>query len=349
MDKIRYKKLPGRSRILGSARLWLGPDHILSQKSSSFNENYKRFYFSDIQAISVSKTNRGKIINIILLSLTALIGIFYVDQHFGTPLIGLVFLVSAFINTIMGPTSKGYLITAVTREELPSLNRMRNALKVINTLKLHIERVQGRISREELAGGLTVSFQTSGRPEQKTHVRDAGPRHRQSRPAPSSLVVKESKRSSYNGTYHIILFALVLASAFMTTADHVIVSIPLTLLHIFISFIVSFFIIVCLVKQQGASISNGLKNTTWGLLIFIVVKNLLGIPVYMYMIMSGKIELGAITQWQQIISIASYPADTDIFLTVINVFSALGDVSLGIVGTLAYRRSRQASRNTGTQ
>ena len=50
MNSIR--KLPGRRRgFLFGSSVWMGPDHLLLVKSARFREDYKRFYFRDIQAI----------------------------------------------------------------------------------------------------------------------------------------------------------------------------------------------------------------------------------------------------------------------------------------------------------
>jgi len=43
------------------SRLYLGKDHLL-RVSASWVENYRRFYFNDIEAVIVSRTNRGLIL-----------------------------------------------------------------------------------------------------------------------------------------------------------------------------------------------------------------------------------------------------------------------------------------------
>src|SRR6185503_16307515 len=54
-----YRRLPGReSGLLSYSRLWLGPDHLLLARTTFFSEEYKRFYFRDIQAIVMRKTRR---------------------------------------------------------------------------------------------------------------------------------------------------------------------------------------------------------------------------------------------------------------------------------------------------
>src|SRR5258706_15869107 len=59
-----YVRLPGIGRgMIGIARLWLGHDHLLAVHSTGYSEDYKRFYFRDIQAIITRKTELGKIVN----------------------------------------------------------------------------------------------------------------------------------------------------------------------------------------------------------------------------------------------------------------------------------------------
>ena len=58
-NRERYRKLPGRRRgfIFGSS-VWMGSDHLLLVKSARFREEYKRFYFRDIQAIVTANAPR---------------------------------------------------------------------------------------------------------------------------------------------------------------------------------------------------------------------------------------------------------------------------------------------------
>jgi hypothetical protein len=59
-----YKRLPGRgSTLAGYHRLWLGDDHVLLVKSGTMNETYRRFFFADIQAITLRRTDFGKYLN----------------------------------------------------------------------------------------------------------------------------------------------------------------------------------------------------------------------------------------------------------------------------------------------
>ena len=53
----RYRRLPGRAFSLVSRdSLWLAEDHLLSVQSNRFSEDYRRYYFRDIQAFAIQRT-----------------------------------------------------------------------------------------------------------------------------------------------------------------------------------------------------------------------------------------------------------------------------------------------------
>ena len=67
-NKKIYQRLPGKKKsfIIGYHTLWRGADHLLSVYSRFGIEDYRRFYFTDIQSMIVHKTVIGKIQNLIL-------------------------------------------------------------------------------------------------------------------------------------------------------------------------------------------------------------------------------------------------------------------------------------------
>ena len=57
---MAYRKMrASRNGIGSSSRIYLGEDHLLSVESNLSTEKYYRFYFSDIQAIIVRRTDRA--------------------------------------------------------------------------------------------------------------------------------------------------------------------------------------------------------------------------------------------------------------------------------------------------
>jgi hypothetical protein len=139
--------------------LWLGNDHLLSIDSTRFTEEYKRFYFRDIQAITIRITNRRKIWNLVLmLSLLFWLGSLVrmlSELDTGTIVfMGITFLILALpllLNNILGPTCTAYLRSAVQIEELPSLSRVLRAHNVLDRIRPLIVAAQGQLTPEELS------------------------------------------------------------------------------------------------------------------------------------------------------------------------------------------------------
>src|SRR5580693_8033557 len=54
-----YRKLPCKRRgFFNVSTVWAGPDHLLLVRGSRFREEYKRFYYRDVQAIAVARAPR---------------------------------------------------------------------------------------------------------------------------------------------------------------------------------------------------------------------------------------------------------------------------------------------------
>lgn len=149
-----YKGLPGNGWSIAilryNSRLYLAKDHLLRVNASSWSENYRRFYFADIQGIVVSQTN-GRIIwsvvNALLLGIFLLFGI-GTDATWGWIVYGSLALVFAFLfitNLLRGPTCRVLIQTRVGVEPLASLRRIPVAQRSIEILKAQIQAVQGAL------------------------------------------------------------------------------------------------------------------------------------------------------------------------------------------------------------
>ncbi len=153
--RIHYTRLPGRGLrregLIALTRtwctLWLTDDHILSVDNHVFSEDYKRFYFRDIQAIVFSKTRRGAVWNMVLSIFVALWLLTMFSQEamewrITWLIVAVLFIVLLVINIVRGPTCKCQLMTAVHKETLPSLNRMNTTERVLGTLRQRIRQAQ---------------------------------------------------------------------------------------------------------------------------------------------------------------------------------------------------------------
>ena len=154
-----------------SSSLWLGKDHVLSVDSKRYSEQYKRFYFRDIQAITIIRTKRRDTWNLVL-ALFVVVSLAFMFEGFGTPAAtwAVIFLIVISLNNYLGPTCRAYLRTAVQVEELPSLNRVNRAEKVLSRIRPLIVTAQGQLEPEEAAVRMRELFGSRSEPAQQSSV-----------------------------------------------------------------------------------------------------------------------------------------------------------------------------------
>lgn len=162
MTEPEYIKLtPPRQRggfaVVSSCRsnLWLAKDHVLCVETEGYTESYKRFYFRDIQAVTLRKTVRMLVLAIVTGSFTGLFSFIAltVDAIEATWIFGILAGICAIpfiLNFLYGPTCACQLRTAVQTEDMPSMGRVRRARKVMNRLRPLIAEAQGQITAEEI-------------------------------------------------------------------------------------------------------------------------------------------------------------------------------------------------------
>jgi hypothetical protein len=147
-----YKRLPGRSRqLFNASSLWDGKDHLLQVNSHGVTESYRRFFYRDIQALVICQT-KGHIISTIVLGLLAAatgipVAFLPVEVAVVFGFFAGVFLIAVLINVLRGPTCRATLRTAVQTQDLPSLNRVRTARKLLGLLQPRIMAAQQEIEQ----------------------------------------------------------------------------------------------------------------------------------------------------------------------------------------------------------
>jgi hypothetical protein len=181
MSEDQYRRLTwARRRQAGfvvfshtRSSLWLGKDHVLAIDSSGYTETYKRFYFQDIQAITIRHTNRRKVWNWVLaLPLVIFLAIWVSavissgGASMGGIIAGTIFAllwgVPLLINNLRGPTCACQLRTAVQVEDLPSLCRLRKTRRILDRLRPLIAQAQGQLASEEIAARMQAWSATGG-------------------------------------------------------------------------------------------------------------------------------------------------------------------------------------------
>jgi hypothetical protein len=202
-EESSYRRLPGRGRrtsgciSVGAATstIWLASDHLLLRESVyGISETYKRFYFRDVQAFIVRRSPRW-IAWICVWTILSLLFFFCWGtadwRGWGWPFFSALCFVLTMIQLARGPSCVTYLMTAVQRELLSSLNTVRKARRGLKRLVPLIQEKQGVYDPAMLAEPIQM------------------PRSREAAVAPAvvpgtSVIVRVSR-------IHFVLFAMTFA------------------------------------------------------------------------------------------------------------------------------------------
>ncbi|MDX2502717.1 MAG: hypothetical protein QNL14_19695, partial [Deltaproteobacteria bacterium] len=247
-----YRRLSGSKKgfLIGKYTLWEGPDHLLQILSRVGVEEYKRFYFGDIQAVTTHKTASGTIQNAVMAALVLIFILPAISFDGGWSifyaLVAAGMFVLLLIGLFKGPTCETKLMTAVQTEKLHSLHRLKNTSKVMDRLRARINSTQGVLKREAL----------DKMPQQRLKNRG---QNRQA-PAPqSSRVAHHNER----GWAHMGLFLLLLLEGVLVGLGFFFTHVALTIISSVAGLSMGIFVIIALVKQYESNISASLKAITW--------------------------------------------------------------------------------------
>ncbi|HWM23855.1 MAG TPA: hypothetical protein VNP98_03455 [Chthoniobacterales bacterium] len=132
----------------GRISLHAAADHLLLRSSTVFMENYHRFYFADIEAITVRQTTRGIFWNVALgLGLFVCLAVIRVKPglHWFSGIFAGIFALLLILNISLGTTCVTQLQTRVQTRALP-IRRVRKALRVVDRLFQNIAAAQAQIA-----------------------------------------------------------------------------------------------------------------------------------------------------------------------------------------------------------
>jgi len=171
MDKKEYRRLGGRGRDFnGYSSIWLADDHLLFCEAS-YIEKYKRFYFKDIQTLMVKKTKSSLVTTIVALVLAIGSLLLLADAKKGWDifwgiLAGFFFFI-LLINIIKGQSCKAYIQTAVQKEELKGLVRVKKFEKFLKIVEPLVRSFQGEMDLNTL--GIKYEESLAKSPQRQTH------------------------------------------------------------------------------------------------------------------------------------------------------------------------------------
>ncbi len=321
-----YHKLPGSKKgfLIGKYTLWQGADHLLQVYSRVGVEEYKRFYFNDIQAVITRKTAGGKIQNIVMGCLVLILMLPAIALDGGWSLfygiIPAAMLLLLLVGLFKGPTCETKLMTAVQTEKLHSLHRLKNTFKVMDRLGIQIQRTQGTFKYEELdnISVRPMANQGSYRQVQQRTFKKISPRYE-------------------TGRAHLVLFGLLLLDGVLVSLGFFFTHVVLTIISTVASLVMGIFVIVALVKQHDSSMSSSLKAITWVSLGFICINFVAG---YVISIVFAMQNPGIVyNQWEVFKSMSLLsPWESPLKLS-FDIFTLCGVLFLGIPGLYMLYRS----------
>jgi hypothetical protein len=320
-----YIKLPGKGFKRGSflslsgirASLWLGRDHLLCIYNKGYEEDYKRFYFRDIQAFIIHQDKRRLLWNIAF-------GICALVFAFGGLTFSAVsafFVILMFINWLRGPTCTCSVQTAVSSENLPSLNRVKNVNHAISRMSHVIEREQGHLSQEELNHYLEERNKNSS-----DGAVDSGIQGRMRAPG----TTQGSPVKPYNGIIHKALFCVLVLSGILTSIDFFHKSVMVTTFQMIWSSGLGVLLIIALVKQQGSGLNPWTRRLTWTTLGFMCAVSFIIYFIVIFLTFQSRTTI--YTTWDYIKMLSSVSPYDNTFLMVVYVISISYCVTAGITG-----------------
>ena len=142
-----YRRLPGKMRgILSGASVWWGGDHLLLVRSKGFREEYKRFYFRDVQAIVMARAPRFHLSTraVVIGAAWLLATLWFVAlRPYLWPVGPALALAWAVISGAFSCRCK--IFTAVSADELPSVYRTWTAKAFLAAVEPKVAEAQGVI------------------------------------------------------------------------------------------------------------------------------------------------------------------------------------------------------------
>lgn len=148
-----YRRLPGSAGLVIRQRLWLGPDHALLVRSSVISQDYRRFYFADIEAIVIAEIESASRFYGMVLSIMA--GVFTlglaVSGYTAWAVFCALVCIVLSVFTWTRPLVRCSLKTRVGTQPLPCLKQLQAARRVAAILQAEIQKVQGLMPGDSLA------------------------------------------------------------------------------------------------------------------------------------------------------------------------------------------------------
>jgi hypothetical protein len=334
-----YRRLPGRGRtLLGSDTLWIGEDHLLLVELRGFTETYRRFYFRDVQAIILRRTDRAGTMGILL----GLLGLVFLAFATGAGPVwnvvwgsvsGLLFLGLA-VNVALGPSCHCVLRTALQTVRLRPLGRLRRARRVLERLRTHIELEQGALTPDERVARARAAAGEEGVAAAPSAAAPVVP------PRPPVVGAERVTRHDTGRAHETLAYALLFSA--------IVGVVPVLYFHITLSVALSVVflgrmacLVAALARQHHSDLPASLKTFAWtafGFEAAIVILGMVSGVVMVFRMLDSAVLTTPLAIMEKVRGNPLYKVSA--FL------SSLAWLTLGVWGLLLHRRLASTRGNT---
>lgn len=320
-----YRKLSGSGFSLMLTRsLWQGPDHLLWVEGSLAQEQYKRFYLADIQALVMRRTHRRTLWAVVWGAFFLLFGAlaqFGSGTNYASIVMAAIFLVILVVHWLLGPGCEVFLQTAVQMEKLSTLVRERKAVKVMNRIKAAAEQAQGGLNE------LTVSTARASTFSMGTGHEPIGAK------ADDPMASTSHDTGIYDPRLHWALFGCLLIAGLLRIAQYRFEAVPLLVADIFGLACTLVLSIIVLVRWHTHVKGTMLSLSGWLSMIFAAVH---GLFVYgVFMAASLKSPEIAYNTWVLLRAFFELMMEEIPVIRVLNLGIGIASIALGVFGALA--------------
>ncbi len=328
--KRPYRKLQGFSfNIFSAPSLWIGPDHLLSVNAVLFQEQYQRFYYNDIQAIVMCRSNRHHAWTAIWCALALLSGLvaFFSSSTGSVSCVFLAIFSAALVaNLVLGPACDACIQTAVQIQKLRSFRRMRNAGKAMDRIKTLAEQAQGPLDTDAFTTSATIPSTASPRSDTP---------HSSSTPSTQAVDVA----GSFSLLPHRMLFGLLTVMGAIGVVQFGLKSLPLSVIETFMHATAQIMAIVALVRGYQPIKGTWLGRFSWISLVLIMLASVTG--YILFITASTHYPELAYNNWALYKRCFEIVNGNTPYVLAVSLFFTVGYLLLGLVGLLATRHFSQ--------
>ncbi len=323
----RYRKLAKCGGLFAVYSLWQGPDHMLSAETVMATESYRRFYFREIQAISVQKTGMYHVYSFIF-GLPGALALMMGTMGNTWPQPCLVFSAMAgllvSINLLRGPTCVCHIRTAVQNVKIRALVRMRRLDKILAQVKPLIAEAQAHLPTDTYSPAALKAVPPTT---------PAAPDRRVASAEPSPATGPVATR------LHQILFGALVIQALLAGVDFLVSNLLYGIFETLFATGVMIVTVVALARQADSGINATAKRFTWATLALVCFELAVGYAasIWIYATHPELLE----NQWALYKHLIMLSPHDHFWLKVLNLTIIGSSLVLGLGGLNALRPHRK--------